>query len=297
MAKLDIFWLGVFIEIYRTRSVSLAGERLGIAQARVSGILSKLRRHFDDPLFARTSRGMEPTPYADSVYPDILQCFERLSSPDSHRIDFDPATARRQFRICMTDISEIVVLPALVNELRQLAPGVTIEAEHISAASPNRMESGDVDLAVGYMPSLEAGFYQHTLFRQSFVCLAALNHSRIRQAPSRQAFCKEGHVVVATSGTGHSIVDRAYQKKGIDRNIVLRVPSFLSVGRLVARTELLATVPRRLGEAMADREDVTTFPAPVPLPSYDVKLHWHARFHADQGNNWLRKVIARVARV
>jgi DNA-binding transcriptional LysR family regulator len=294
MAELDIFWLGVFVEIYKARSVSLAGERLGIAQARVSGILTKLRRYFGDPLFARTSRGMEPTPYADRVYPDILRCVEQLSSPDSHRNDFEPITAKRQFRICMTDISEIVVLPALINDLRRLAPNVTIEAEHIFVGSANRMESGDVDLAVGYMPSLEAGFYQQRLFRQGFVCLAASNHSRIRQAPTRQEFCKEGHIVVATSGTGHSIADRAFQEKGLNRNIVLRVPSFLSVVRLVATTELLATVPRRLGEVMAARENVAIFPTPVPLPSYDVKLHWHARYHTDQANQWLRNVIAKV---
>ena len=121
MAKLDIYWLGVFIEVHRTRSVSLAAERLGTAQARVSGVLSKLRRHFGDPLFVRTSRGMEPTPYADRIYPEVKQCFEQLSSPDSHRSGFDPATTKRQFRVCMTDISEIVVLPVLISELQREA--------------------------------------------------------------------------------------------------------------------------------------------------------------------------------
>jgi len=296
MAKLDIAWLSVFIEIHRTRSVSLASERLELTQARVSGILSKLRRHFGDPLFARTSHGMEPTPYADRVYPDVLQCFNRLSSPDSHRTSFDPAAAVRQFRVCMTDISEIVVLPALVNELQRTAAGLMLEAERISANSHARLESGEVDLAVGYMPSLEAGFYQQTLFRQAFVCLAARRHPRIRQTPTLKTFAKEGHIVVTTSGTGHSIVDREFAKRGIVRNVALRLPSFLSVARLVAKTELLAIVPRRLGEALADQEDVVMFAPPIPLPSYAVKLHWHARFHADPGNIWLRNAITAALR-
>ena len=294
MAKLDIDWLGVFIEIYKTRSVSLAAQRLGIAQARASGVLAKLRRHFGDPLFAPTSRGMEPTPYAEEVFPDILQCFDRLSSPDSHRSSFLPVSATRTFRICMTDISEIIVLPALVNELRRLARGVAIETEHISTDSRVRLESGDVDLAVGYMPSLEAGFYQQTLFRQGFVCLASRNHPRIRERPSRQAFCREGHVVVSTSGTGHAIVDREFHKRDVQRNVVLRVPSFLGVARLVASTELLAIVPRLLGEAMAKQEEINIFPPPIALPTYAVKQHWHARFHADEGNIWFRKLIARL---
>jgi DNA-binding transcriptional LysR family regulator len=294
MAKLDVDWLGVFIEIYKTRSVSEAADRLGMAQARASGVLTKLRRHFGDPLFARTSTGMEPTPYATGVYPDIVGCFERFSSPDSRRTAFEPATARRRFRVCMTDISEIVVLPSLINELRRLSNGIDIEAERITADSPNRLESGQADLAVGYMPSLEAGFYQQTLFMQDFVCLVARNHPRIREALNLKAYCNEGHIVVTTSGTGHAIVDKEFAKRKIERRIVLRVPSFLGVGRLVASTPLISIVPRRLGEVLADQEKIRMFAAPIHLSPYAVKQHWHARFHADPGSIWLRNLISRV---
>ena len=126
------------------RTTSLAAQRLGIAQARASATLGKLRRYFDDALFVRTSRGMEPTPYAEGLFPDVLKCFERLSTPKGERHTFSAETTTRQFRICMTDISEIIVLPKLVNELRRLAPGVGVEAERITAESPsawNRVKS------------------------------------------------------------------------------------------------------------------------------------------------------------
>jgi DNA-binding transcriptional LysR family regulator len=294
MAKLDIDWLAVFIEIYKTQSVSLAAARLGVSQARASGILGKLRRYFGDDLFARTSRGMQPTPYAELTYRDIVQVFESLSASKSRRDLFDPATAVRQFHICMTDISEIVVLPSLAREIRRLSAGVTIEAERISTDSAVRLESGEVDLAVGYMPGLEAGFFQQGLFKQGFVCLASKHHPRIRVRPNRHAFCREGHIVVTTSGTGHTIVERELAKRRIERDVVLRVPSFLGVARLVARTELLAIVPRRLAEVLAGQEEINIFATPIDLPSYTVKLHWHARFHADAGNVWMRKLIARV---
>jgi DNA-binding transcriptional LysR family regulator len=294
MATLDIEWLGVFVEIHRTRSVSLAAQRLGMAQARASGTLAKLRRHFGDPLFARTSRGMEPTPYADQIYPDALQCFERLAVPDRYRSVFDPSSAVRQFRICMTDISEVVVLPSLVNELRRVAPGVTVEAERIAVESPRRLESGVLDLAVGYLPDLEAGFYQQTLFRQGFVCLASKSHPRIREQMTRELFSTEGHVVVTSSGTGHVIVEPEYARQGINRNIPLRVPGFLGLGRIVATTDLLTTVPQRLADVVASNEAVRIYPTPIDLPSYEVKLLWHSRYHADPGNAWIRKLIARL---
>jgi DNA-binding transcriptional LysR family regulator len=294
MARLDIDWLNVFVEVYKTQSVSLAAERLGIAQARASSLLNKLRRHFGDRLFARTSRGMKPTPYAMQIHADIVMCVTRLAAATSRVDRFDPTTAGRRFHVCMTDISEIVILPPLVNEVRKLAPGVSIDAERISQDTPGRLEAGEIDLAVGYMPQLEAGFYQQTLFRQGFVCLASKHHPRILTTPNRQAFLREGHIVVTTSGTGHTIVDREFSRRGIERMIVLRVPSFLGVARIVARTELLAIVPRRLGEFLAAQEDIRVFNPPISLPSYSVKLHWHERFHADAGNIWLRKLLSRL---
>ena len=294
MAKLDLEWLNVFVEVYRTQSVSRAAERLDMAQANASIALNKLRRHFGDRLFSRTSRGMEPTPYAQRIYPEVVASVDRLVKIFGTRASFDAANTRRQFRICMTDISEIVVLPTLVNHLRRVAPGVLIEAQRISSDSARRLESGDIDLAVGFMPQLEAGFYQQTLFEQNFVCLAAERHPRVRSRPNKQAFLAEGHIVVTTSGTGHAIVDKVLAQKGYRRRVVMKVPSFLAVARIVAQTELLVIVPRRLGEALAQHERVRMFEPPVSLPAFAVKQHWHERFHADAGNAWLRRTLAEL---
>lgn len=297
MAKLDIDWLHVFVEVYKTQSVSRAAERLQMAQANASIALAKLRRHFGDRLFSRTSRGMEPTPYATQIYPDVIASVERLSAlVEGPRSAFDPASAQRQFRVCMTDISEIIVLPALVNHLQHAAPGVVIEAEHISTDTPRRLESGEIDLAVGFIPHLEAGFYQQTLFEQNFVCLASDRHPRVQTRPGKREFLAEGHIVVTTSGTGHAIVDKVLAQKGYERRVVLKVPSFLGVARLVAQTEFLVIVPRRLGEALAQQERVRLFDPPTPLPSFAVKQHWHERYHADAGNAWLRKTLAELLR-
>jgi DNA-binding transcriptional LysR family regulator len=292
VAKLDIDWLHVFIEIYKSRSVSRAAEQLGMAQANASIALGKLRLHFGDRLFARTSRGMEPTPYAELIYPQVQASVDGIAHLVGARVSFEPASATRRFRICMTDISEVVVLPALVNHLRSVAPGVQIEAERISTDSPRRLESGEIDLAVGFMPHLEAGFYQQTLFQQNFVCLAAADHPRIKAKPNKQQFLAEGHIVVTTSGTGHAIVDKVLAQKGYERRITLKVPSFLGVARLVAQTELLVIVPRRLGETLAQQERVRLLDPPVHLPAFAVKQHWHERFHSDAANAWLRQTLA-----
>lgn len=294
MAKFDLDWVSVFIEVYKTQNVSRAAERLGIAQASASVALNKLREHFGDRLFSRTSRGMEPTPKAQLLYPELSEVLARLEKARGSRSVFMPAKIERLFRICLTDISEIVLLPTLLNHVRKTAPRIVIEAEKISVDSPRRLEAGDVDLAVGFMPHLEAGFYQQTLFKQDFLCLAAADHPRIRNKLGKRAFQAESHIVVTTSGTGHSIVDRTLAKHGIERRVALRLPSFLGVARIVARTELLVIVPRLLGDTLATQEPIQLLEPPVPLPSYSVKQHWHDRFHADAGNVWLRRAIAEL---
>jgi DNA-binding transcriptional LysR family regulator len=240
MAKLDLDWLGVFVEVYKTQSVSRAAQSLGMEQASASIVLTKLRRHFDDPLFCRTSAGMVPTPRAQSIYPDVLEALARLDKARGATGVFLPQQAQREFRICMTDISEIVLLPRLINHLQTTAPGLVIETEKISPGSRQRLESGEVDLAVGFTPDLEAGFYQQALFAQDFVCLASSAHPRIGTKLTRKAFSNEGHIMVMSSGTGHSIVDKVLAKNKVERRVVLRVPSFLGVARIVAQTEFLA---------------------------------------------------------
>ena len=294
MAKLDLEWLILFDEIYKTGSVSRAAERRGLAQGTASIALNKLRSHFSDRLFSRTSKGMEPTPYAQQIYPALREAMALLDKASGVREVFAPGTAERTFRISITDISEIVLLPTLLNHLRRVAPKVHIEAENISTDSPRRLESGEVDIAVGFMPHLEAGFYQQTLFTQDFVCLVASNHPRIKSKLGKAAFLREAHIVVSSSGTGHSIVDKIFGQHGMKREVALRLPSFLGVARIVAQTELLVIVPRRLGDMLVLQEDVRLLAPPVALPEYSVKQHWHERFHADPANVWLRRTLAEL---
>ncbi len=294
MAKLDLDWLSVFVEVYKTQSVSRAALALGIEQASASIALNKLRRAFNDPLFCRTSLGMEPTPKAQAIYPELQMALTSLEAARGDAKPFEPSSARRVFRLCMTDISEIVLLPHLINHLQMAAPNVAVEVDNISPDSRRRLESGDADLAVGFAPDLEAGFYQQALFAQDFVCLAAQDHPRIRGKLTRASFAREGHIGVTSLGTGHSIVEKSLARHGIERRIVLRVPSFLGVAAVVAKTELLVIVPRQLGALMNQRHPIQILMPPVNLQVYKVKQHWHQRFNADIGNVWMRRTLMQL---
>jgi DNA-binding transcriptional LysR family regulator len=294
MKRFDLELLLVFDEIYKTRNVTRAAENLALPQSTVSLALAKLREHFNDRLFSRTAKGMEPTPRAENAIGDVRRALEALQHALLDEPVFNPAGSTREFHICMTDISEIVLLPRLLNYLREHGPGIQVEISKISPSSPEELADGRVDLAVGFMPHLEAGFYQQKLFDQHFICLVSNSHPRVREELSVDALQREDHVMVRTSGTGHAIVDKVLEREGIRRRAALQLPSFLGVARIVAETELIAIVPYRYGAVMAVSEDIQLLPVPVELPSFQVKQHWHERYHADPSNQWLRQVIARL---
>jgi DNA-binding transcriptional LysR family regulator len=288
----DLELLSIFDEIYKTGNVTRAAANLGLPQSTVSLGLGKLRSHFNDRLFSRTAQGMVPTPRAQGAIEDVRRAMQALQHALADQPVFDPAGSEREFRVCMTDISEIVLLPRLLNHLREIGPGIRLEISKISQDSPAELADGSVDLAVGFMPHLEAGFYQQVLFDQSFVCLASASHPRVRDALSRDMLRQEAHIRVLSSGTGHAIVDKVLVAEGIERKIALKLPSFLGVARIVAQTELLAIVPCRYASEVAESEAVRLLPVPVALPGFQVKQHWHERYHADVSNRWLRQTVA-----
>jgi DNA-binding transcriptional LysR family regulator len=211
-----------------------------------------------------------------------------------HRVTFDPTRSDRAFCLCLTDISQAVLLPTLLNHLKRVAPAIQLEIVPISPDTPRMLESGGADLAIGFMPQLEAGFYQQKLFQQRFVCVVRQDHPRIKSRLSLKQFIEEDHVVVTAAATGHWIVDKALEDKRIARKVSVRLPDFLGLGSIVAGTDLLVTVPERLGEVIRQASKVKLLAPPVELPTYLVKQHWHERYHHDASNRWLRGVVAEL---
>ncbi len=294
MNAIDSRLLSVLDEIYQSRSVSVAAATLGLGQPAASVALSKLRRHFGDPLFVRTSAGMQPTPFCETLLPSVRAALEAVTQVLAHRSGFDPATSERQFRICMTDISQLVLLPKLWQKLRLTAPGIRIEIFPLSGDTARLLESGAADLAIGLIPQLDAGFYQQLLFRQQFVCVLAQRHPRIRKRLTLAQFEAEDHAVVSSSGSAPLILEREIARLGIRQRVVMRIPNFLGAAFAIEHTDLIATLPQRLGDVLQGRGAFRVFPVPFALPEYDVKQHWHARYHQDPANQWLRNAVSEL---
>ncbi|PHM18828.1 MAG: LysR family transcriptional regulator [Curvibacter sp. PD_MW3] len=289
---MDMRLLTIFDEIYKTKSVTRAGQNLDLPQTSVSLALGRLRHQFNDPLFVRTSKGMEPTPHAKELVKPLRQALQILQAATRQQVVFEPARSERQFRISMTDFSHLEFLPSLINRVNELAPSVQIEILRITPDTASLLESGDSDLAVGFMPELDAGFFQQNLFQQNFACVVRKTHPRIGARMTENLYKRESHVVVTAAGTGQDLVEKTLTRKGIQRKITLSLPTLPGLGNLLANTDLVATVPLRVAQTLVRIAQVKMLAPPIAFPSFMIKQHWHERYQHDPANRWLRSQIA-----
>jgi DNA-binding transcriptional LysR family regulator len=292
LKDIDLNLLVVFNQLFTEKSVSAVAANLNLTQPAISNALSRLRRMLGDELFLRTSRGMEPTPYASQLAEPIAFALGTLHDTLNRRSDFDPARSTRKLTLAMTDIGEIYFLPQLMDSLSRLAPGVTISTVRNTAVNlSDEIEAGKVQLAMGLLPQLKSGYFQRRLFQQRYVCMFRKGHAMDRQQISVEEFSAAQHVVVIAEGTGHATVDESIQRRGIRRNVRLTVPHFVALGHILASTDMVATVPERYAQACLQPFDLRYVPHPVPLPTIGINLFWHAKFHRDPENQWLRSVV------
>lgn len=290
--QIDLNLLVVFHQLMIERRVSKVADNLGLTQPAVSNSLAKMRRMFGDDLFIRTPAGMMPTPFAEQMGEPIGYALSMIHGGLNQQARFDPASVKMSVTIGMTDIGEIVFLPRLVERLGREAPGVALSTVRNNAVNlRDDMEAGRVDLAIGLLPQLKAGFFQRRLFRQRYVCLFRRGHRLDRKKLTLADFRAAEHLVVISAGTGHGKVDELMHKAGIERLVRLTVPHFVGVGHILQGTDLVATVPERLAERLAEPFGLAYLPHPVHLPEVSINAFWHAKMHRSPASQWLRGVV------
>ncbi len=292
LSDVDLNQLVLFQQLMVERRVSRVAETMGLTQPAVSNTLAKLRRQFGDELFVRTPAGMMPTPFAEQLAEPIGYALGMIHSGLNQHRSFDPGTVKRAITVGMTDIGEIVFLPALVDRLRREAPGISLNTVRNSATNlRDDMEAGKVDLAIGPLPQLKAGFFQRRLFKQRYVCLFRKGHPVERKRLSLADFKAAEHLIVVSAGTGHGKVDDLIRRAGIERTVRLTVPHFVSAGHILQRTDLVATVTERLADSLSEPFGLTHRPHPVELPEVAINVFWHAKVHRSPAHQWLRSVV------
>lgn len=297
-AALDLNLLRVFAAVHRCRSVSRAAEQLGMSQPAASSAIARLRRELRDPLFARAHHGVRPTPVADQLARAVSQAFGLLAEALGDSLRFDPARSRRRFRLHLSDIGEARFLPALMAELGQRAPGVTIDCR---VAEPERLpgllDSGELDFAFGYLPSVNSTAatqrwplvedHYTLLLRQGHPQQAALAAARHDDTALRAEMGQLGYGVVRS----HSETLAILQSLNLSDRVRLSASHFLALPAIVRRSELGVVMPAELAREWVQGGEFSQIDLPGHWPAFVVSLHVSRLRQPDAAQAWLGEVL------
>jgi DNA-binding transcriptional LysR family regulator len=312
LAAIDLNLLVAFDAIARELSVTGAARRLGVTQSALSHALRRLRALLGDELFVRGQGGMMLTPRAQALVVPLRSGLVTLGRALQQPEEFEPATARRAFRIATPDLFDVLVIPHLLERIRKFAPGVDISVVPVDQRKLEyRLETGEVDVAVA--PRFESdapgqgllsasGLVRSAIFRDEFVCILRADHPVLRgrgkkPALSLESYSELSHLLIAPRGEGRGYIDEALAKHGLKRRIALRIPHFYSALVIVEKSDLVLTAPSGLARVDASARAVRSLAPPLPLPSHSVNLVWHERFTRDSGQRWLREQLAESGRI
>jgi DNA-binding transcriptional LysR family regulator len=295
--RLDLNLLSVLVAVGDTGAVSRAAIRLGVSQPTVSGALARLREYFDDPLFVRATGGMSPTPRGAQVVEAAREVLRRVDQTLRPDVRFDPARRHAPFTLALSDVGEMVFLPRLVQALAQASPDTPLRSVSLRpAALDEAMDRGEVDLAVGHFPDLKPPHYfQQLLFTHHFVCLLRADHPVQGSRLAMSEFLSLQHVVVRSEGRTQEILDAHLEAQGVARRISLLTPHFLSLPRLIARSDFVVTVPHAVGIAYGRPEyGLKVMQLPFRSPRIELHQHWHRKVQKDARSVWLRGLVGRL---
>lgn len=292
---LDLNLVRVFTAIYETRSVSGAADRLFITQPSASYALARLRNETNDELFKRSRKGMEPTPTAVQLYKVFKKSLTGIEMAVAETRNFKPETARHKFRLALSDLGELLLLPRLVAHLRQVAPNIQLEVIPVDMQKLDEwLLTGRIDAAICNRNETVSSAQRELMMYQRYVCLLNRNHPRIGDKLTMDDYMHEQHVVVSAT-SGHHIVEDRLKEFGLERDIVVEVPHFAALGELIASSELLVTLPFNAASIYVRRGNGRILELPFHVPNPEVFLYAHTEIGDITAKTWFYNVLCQAA--
>jgi len=291
--NIDLNLLKALDVLLDERSVTRAANKLALTQPAVSGILTRLRDSFDDPLFVRTQRGIIPTPRALELAGPVKRVLEDIGTilqPTS----FEPITATKTISIAATDYALQTIIVPFLSALRQCAPNIRIIVRPIEDDGiQSQLENGEVDIALMTPDTTPSELHARRLFDEQYVCVLRQDHPDAGiDKISLDRFCELDHAIVSyVGGSFRGITDLELAKIGRERRVILSIYSFLVLTDILRTTDLIAVVPKRL---VANNEHLRLIEPPLVIPGFTKLAVWHERTHHDVAHQWVRSLLLQV---
>lgn len=292
-ASFDLNLLLIFDAVMQERSVTRAGSRIGLSQPAMSHALNRLRHMLKDELFVRTPNGMVPTPRAEQLAAPLRRALSDMQlalEPEA----FVPSEAKRRFTIVVNNYAAVAVAPALVIASADVAPFVNLDLRPSGTLNViDLLDRGELDLAVGAFEAAGERFQLTLLLEDRFVLLMRNGHPAARRKLTAISFAALEHLEISSSGEETGFIDAWLAPHGLSRNIAHHAP-YLSAASILSRSDLVATLSRRIAEAFVQVHDLRIRELPCPSPRLILGMLWHRRLENQPAHRWLRGLVELV---
>ncbi|WP_438300945.1 LysR family transcriptional regulator [Pseudomonas sp. NMS19W] len=290
LRRIDLNLLVILDALLSEQHVTRAAERLHLSQPAVSHALARLRDLLGDPLLVRAGAGLAPTARALELVAPLAEALAQVQSllvPNT----FDPALARRTFRLAMSDYGAAIILPGLIRTLRAETPGIDLQISHASREGMvEGLLNGDIDLAAGVLPELPGELHSTPLFEERYVCLLDRQSLPAEYVLDLPTYLSRPHVLLEMRGSGTPEIERTLTALRERRRVAVSLPHWSVAPQFISGTDLILTVASR---ALKDVDDdsLIVVPPPFEIAPFTFVSAWHKRRGGDQALNWLNRRI------
>jgi DNA-binding transcriptional LysR family regulator len=308
LSRADLNLLVLFEAVLAERHVGRAADKLSLTASAVSHGLGRLRKLLNDPLFLRTPKGVVPTDRATELAGPIAEILARVRTVVGAAEPFDPTKSTRRFMVGAPDGALAVFLPQLLAALRRSAPRIDIGVRQLLPARAAKvverawdltladLDARELDVAIIPIDAVPARFVGRVLFEEDFVVVTRPGHPFARN-PTLDCYCENQHLLVSATGDQYGFFDMLLAGQGRSRRVAITVPNFMMALAVVAETDLLASLPRRLVAMHAARFGVVTNELPIAHPRSIVRAVATKAAVTDAGVAWLIGILEHVSQV
>ena len=274
-------------------SVARAAQRLHLSPSAMSRALARLRKVTGDPLLVRAGRSLVPTPRAIELRERVQRLVDEAQSLLRPVEQLDLSQLVRTFTLRTSDGFVENFGPALIQRLRQQAPGVRLYFLQKLNKDSAPLRDGSVDLDTGVVdPTTRPELHSRMLFEDRFVGVVRNGHPLSQGEITAERYINGQHILVSRRGLATGLLDETFNQQGWQREVVSLVSGFSAALALTRDTDLIATLPERHTRHL--RNDCFSFALPLPTPTIQLSMIWHPRMDADPAHRWLRACLRQV---
>jgi LysR family transcriptional activator for leuABCD operon len=293
LRSVDLNLLTVFDAVMQEQNITRAAHNLGMSQPAVSNAVARLKVMFNDELFIRHGRGIQPTQRAKQLFGPVRQALQLVKNELPSSI-FSPETSTRTFKLALCSPSDMRFAPRIFRDVTEQAPSIRVQLEaELDAELTQKMRYQEIDFVIDYVRFDEPGFCSTELFSDELVVIAAGNHPRIGDSISEEEFTSEMHAVLKSMPGVKMFADHIYNKQ-VSCQQAYQGASLSNIMYVVGQSELVAIAPRWLAESVAANLQLKVLPLPFESATVSGYLSWHESSQKDKGHIWMRDQLLSI---